>query len=111
MSERDVWDGRPVTFAEFTIREGKAVNEAFAQGGEAGSYMLLVLSLRWADTGEPVFADVDVIEALPFRLRNTLVRLSAKAATANGMGISADDDALVRNANGHDAGEAAGPSS
>ena len=37
MSTRDVWDGRPVTFAEFTIREGKAVNEAFAQGGEERS--------------------------------------------------------------------------
>ena len=101
-----------MTFAEFLIREGKAVNRAFAQGGEAGSYMLLVLSLRWADTGEPVFADVDVIEALPFRLRNTLVRLSAKAATANGMGISAV--ATTRSCatpTAYDAGEAAGPSS
>ena len=112
MSERDVWDGRPVTFAEFSIREGKTVNEAFAEGGERGSYALLVLSMRWADSDQPVFASIEEIEALPFRLRGTLVRLSAKAATVNGMGISADgDDALVRNANGHDTGEAAGPSS
>ena len=108
MSTRDVWDGRPVTFAEFTIREGKAVNEAFAQGGEEGSYMLLVLSMRWADTGEPVFAEVNAIEALPYRLRNTLVRLSSKAAFVNGM-TSDDPDAPVTG-NGHDTAASASPS-
>jgi hypothetical protein len=111
MSERDIWDGRPVTFAEFSIREGKPVNAAFELGGEAGSYMLLVLSMRWADTDQPVFASIDEIEALPFRLRGALVRFSAKAARVNGMGVDADDDALVRATNGHDVGEAAGPSS
>lgn len=111
MSERDIWDGRPVTFAEFSIREGKAVNAAFADGGEQGSYALLVLSMRWADTDQPVFAGIEEIEALPFRLRGALVRLSAKAARINGMGVDADDDALVHKSNGHDAGEAAGPSS
>lgn len=110
MSERDAWEGRPVTFAEFSIREGKAVNQAFAEGGEQGSYMLLVLSMRWADTDTPVFASVDEIEALPFRLRPVLVRLSNKAARTNGMGVD-DDDALVRKTNGVDTGEAAGPSS
>jgi hypothetical protein len=111
MSERDIWDGLPVTFVEFTIREGKAVNAAFAESAEQGSYMLLVLSMQWAETSTPVFASVDEIEALPFRLRPALVRLSNKAATTNGMGVG-DDDALVRKpANGHDASEATGPSS
>ena len=49
---RDSWNERPVTFAEFSIREGKAMLEAFSRDGEEGSFALLVLSLRYADTGE-----------------------------------------------------------
>ena len=111
MSERDTWDGRPVKFVEFSIRDGKPVNAAFAESAEQGSYMLLVLSMQWADTGQPVFASIEEIEVLPFRRRTALVRLSNKAAITNGMGLDDDDDALVRTTNGHDTSEAAGPSS
>jgi hypothetical protein len=110
MSERDTWDGRPVKFVEFSIRDGKPVNAAFAESAEQGSYKLLVLSMQWADTGQPVFASIEEIEVLPFRRRTALVRLSNKAAITNGMGLD-DDDALVRTTNGHDTSEAAGPSS
>lgn len=100
------WDGRAVSFAEFTIREGRAVRAAFAKDGESGSYACLVASVRWADSGEPVFASVDEIEALPFRLQQRLLRLAGEAAKVNGM--MDDDDGGERIANG--SGEPAGPS-
>jgi hypothetical protein len=114
MTARDVWDGRPVIFAEFSIREGRPVTQAFQRDGEQGSFALLVASMRWADSGEPVFADIDAIEVQPFRLRPTLARLSAKAAFVNG--LRADDpddeaDAAPVAGNGHDAEVAARPSS
>jgi hypothetical protein len=100
------WDDREVTFADFTIKEGRAVRAAFARGdSEAGSYICLIASARYADTGEPVFRSVEEIEALPFRLTQRVMRLASEAAKVNGM---LDDEDGERVANG--SGEAAGPS-
>jgi hypothetical protein len=83
------WEGRDVVFADFNIRDGRAVRAAFAKDGETGSYACLVASARYED-GSPVFASVDEIEALPFRLQQRVLRLAALAAKSNGM---LDDDA------------------
>jgi hypothetical protein len=108
MSEpRDIWNDRPVTFAEFTIAEGKQMLKAYARDQEEGMHHLLVLSLRYADTGEPVFKSVAEIEALPFRHNFTLGRLASKAGFLNGM--RSDPDAPTPAANGEDKETAAGP--
>lgn len=103
--DRNQWNGRAVTFAEFNIKEGRAVRAAFREDGESGSYACLVRSLRYADTNEPVFASVDEIESQPFRLQARVLYLAGEAAKANGM---LDNDGAPQ-ANGH--AEAAGPSS
>jgi hypothetical protein len=108
MSARDIWNERPVVFAEFSIKDGKALNAAFDRDSEDGSFMLLVLSLRYADTREPVFGSIDEVLAQPFRLRPQLVRLSTKAAYVNGLQVN-DPDSPPGPAKGHDAQEAAGP--
>jgi hypothetical protein len=92
--DRNQWNGRPVRFAEFNIREGRAVREAFRVDGETGSWSCLVQSLRYADTDEPVFASVDEIEAQPFRLQARLIYLAGEAAKVNGM-LDADEGACA----------------
>jgi hypothetical protein len=109
MTARDVWDGKPVTFVEFSIRDGKPVTEAFARDGQEGSFMLLVASMRWADTGEPVFADLAAVEDVSFKLKPVLARLSTKAAYVNGL-LTDDPDAPPPPGNGHDTQADASPS-
>src|SRR5262245_47589735 len=108
MTARDVWNDRPVTFVEFSIRDGRPVDEAFAVDAEQGSFQLLVLSMRYTETSQPVFATVDEIFALPFRHRATLARLAAKAGFVNGLRLT-DPDAPTPPSNGHDTEAAAGP--
>ena len=104
--DRNQWEGRPVRFAEFTIKEGREVREAFRTNGEAGSYACLVKSLRYADTDEAVFASLDEVEAQPMRLQQRVLYLASEALKANGM-LDADDAAPNGQANGH--AENAGP--
>lgn len=98
------WDGRDVVFADFSIREGREVRAAFAKDGERGSYECLMRSARYADTGEPVFASVDEIEALPFRLQQRVLRLASEAAKRNGMVEDEDDGERISNGSGEHAG-------
>jgi hypothetical protein len=110
MINRDSWNGRPVTVIEFSIRDGKAVNEAFLRDGEEGSFALLVQALRYADDGTPVFSSVDDVYSQPFRLRSRLAYLAGRCAFVNGLRED-DPDAEVSGeaqANGH--AEGAGPS-
>lgn len=81
--DRHEWNGRAVTFADFTILQGRAVRAAFAEDQENGMYLCLVLSMRYADTGEPVFSGVDELLAQPFKLQQRLITLAAAAATVN----------------------------
>ena len=74
-----------MTFSEFSIRDSKPMVEAFARDGEEGSYALLVLALRYADSGEPVFKSVDEVFSQPFKLRDRLAYLSGRCAFANGL--------------------------
>jgi hypothetical protein len=111
VTERDVWDGRPVTFASLSILEGEPIIEAFGRGdGKRARYALLVASMRWADSGEPVFSSVDEIYAQPLRAWLTLVRLGNKAGFVNGLQDD-DPDALPPPGNGHDRLASADPSS
>src|SRR4029077_11328691 len=104
--DRNQWSGRPVRFAEFNIKEGRAVRDAFRVDGETGSYVCLVKSARYVDTDEPVFASVDEIESQPFRMQARLLYLAGEAAKVNGM-RDADDGTPDAQANGH--AEPAGP--
>jgi hypothetical protein len=105
---RDSWNERAVAFAEFSIRDGKAMLEAFERNGEEGSFALLVLSLRYADTGEEVFSTVDEIMNQPFRTRERLSYLAGRCAFTNG--LRATDPAADLAPNGHAGEEPAGPS-
>jgi hypothetical protein len=106
---RDVWNDRPVTFADFTVREGEVLGPAFEVSAQEGSYMLLALSLRYTDTNELVFKDGEDVWSQPFRLRPALARLSAKAAFYHGL-VSTDPDAPVVTNGSGTAPEAPGPS-
>jgi hypothetical protein len=101
------WNGRPVVFADFDLRQGRAVRKAFAEDGETGSYLCLVSSLRYAETGEPVFASVDEVWQLPFKMQQRVLRLAGQAARVNGM-LDTDDDGERVATNG--SGEPVGPS-
>jgi hypothetical protein len=109
---RDIWNGRPVKIAEFSIRDGRAVTEAFARDGEEGAFALLVLALRYADDDAPVFTSTDDVYAQPFRQRERLSHLAARCAFVNGLRTSDPDAAVAEDAqpNGHAEGADAGPS-
>jgi hypothetical protein len=103
MSERDIWDGRPVTFRRLTIEEGEPIIDIMASGdGRAAGYALLAATLQWADTKELIFPGVDYIRSLPLRDWLTLQRFAAKARFENGL-QDADPDEPPPPANGHDA--------
>jgi len=82
---RDSWNGRPVKFVEFSIREGRPLVEAFQRDSEEGSFALLVQALRYTDDGAPVFTSVDEVMDQPFRHRERLAYLSGKCAFVNGL--------------------------
>jgi hypothetical protein len=107
MTARDIWMERPVIFADFTIREGDWMHEGFEVGPIEGSYRLLSLSLRYADSNERVFPDSAPMWDLPYRYRAVLSRLSAKAAFACGMTNDDPENPAPPPANGHDANAAA----
>ena len=98
MIDRETWNGRAVTFAEFSIREGRAVTEAFQRDAEDGAMMLLVQALRYADDGSAVFGSLDEVLGQPFRLRERLSYLAGKCAFVNGL-RGQDPDADVTPAN------------
>jgi hypothetical protein len=102
-----------VSFASLSIREGEPIIDAFAHGdGKAARYILVVATMRWADTDEPVFATVDELYAQPLRTWLVLQRLAAKAAYVNGLqDTDPDEPPPAATANGHDTQAAAGPSS
>ena len=103
---RDIWNERPVVFAEFSITDRQA---AFIDGVRRATARRAPsccswLSLRYADTGEPVFGSIDEICAQPFRARARLVRLADQAAAfVNGLQVKRSRRASRPPANGHDA--------
>ena len=105
-------NGRTVEFAEFSIRNGRSVLDAFARDPEEGAFTLLVASLRYADDGSPVFASIDEVYDQPFRLRERLGYLASKCAFINGL-RNDDPDAKVADdaqPNGHAEGQGERPS-
>jgi hypothetical protein len=109
-AERDIWEDRPVTFGEFSIKDGKAVRASFVRDSEEGTHMLVVASMRWADSNELVFKSLDELEALPFRHRDRLARLANKAARANGMNVRDPDAPELTNGAAVNAEVTTGPS-
>ena len=73
MSDRDIWNDRPVVFAEFSITDGKAVNEAFVPR-RRGRLASCCSCCRCAmpTRAKPVFGSIDEVLAQPFRLRPQL---------------------------------------
>ena len=78
------WNDREVKFVEFDIRTGREFRQAFAKDRELGYWTMLKLSARYADDDQPLFASVDEIETLPFRLQQRIDRLAAAAWDLNG---------------------------
>jgi hypothetical protein len=109
---RDNWNGRPVRFDGFSIRDGRAVTEAFQRDAEEGSFMLLVQSLRYADDGAAVFGSVDEVMDQPFKMRERIAYLAGKCAFVNGLREQDPDADVAEGAqrNGHAEGESVGPS-
>ena len=100
MMDRESWNGRRVTFAEFNLIEGDAIIDAFTVSRFQGSRQLLLRALRYADTGEPVFASLAEIEQLPFKHNERLSYLAGRCAFANGLGRDPDEQATPGQANG-----------
>jgi hypothetical protein len=98
---RNEWNGRPVTFGDFDIKQGRAVREAFREDGEAALYLGLAASLRYADSGELVFQSVDEVWAQPNRLSERIFYLASEALTANGF-ATGRPPAGAPKPNGHD---------
>lgn len=112
MIDREQWNGRKVTFADFNLKTGRLVTDAFQRDAQEGTFTMLVHSLRYADDGTPVFGSVDEVFEQPFRTRERLAHLAGKCAFQNGLRSDDPDAELGDDAqpNGHAAGEAAGPS-
>lgn len=80
------WDGRPVVFADLSIRQGDEVLAVCAEDGRRGTYACLVATLRYADTNEPVFRSIDeLLDGQPFRLKKHATELARDAFLHNGM--------------------------
>jgi hypothetical protein len=109
---RDGWNGRPVKIVEFSIRDGRAVTEAFGRDNEEGAFALLVHALRYADDDTPVFTSTDEVYDQPFRLRERISYLAGKCAFVNGLRANDPDAEVADDAqpNGHAEGAGAGPS-
>lgn len=84
MSDTPQWNGRDVEFVEFDIEAGEQLMEV-AKGPDkaAAMYLTLVLAMRYADDGKPVFNSVAEVRAQPFRLIERIQRLAALATEAN----------------------------
>jgi hypothetical protein len=83
--EKHSWQGRPVTFQDFTVGDLDGVREAFAASSVRGMWHVLALSARYVDTGEKVFTDTMAVEASPARYAPALARMAGAAMTANGL--------------------------
>jgi hypothetical protein len=101
MSYRDQWNGRPVTFGEFNIKQGRAVRAALREDGEHGSYACLALSLRYADDNALVFQSADEVEEQPVRLQQRVMYLAAEALKINGFLTTDDEVPEGTEPNGH----------
>jgi hypothetical protein len=111
MTDRASWNDRPVSFVEFGMLAGDEVIDAYAKSARHGGRMIVLHSMRYTDTGTPVFASIGELEALPFRHFERITYLAARGAFVNGFGT--DPDAVPDPAvqpNGH-AAAAAVPSS
>lgn len=90
------WDGRAIRFDDFDIATGEAVIDAAAAGERHRAlYLTLVASARYADDGRPVFASVEELRALPFRLLQRVQRLAGLAAEHNKIGGDDMEDAAA----------------
>ena len=90
MIDREQWNGRTVTFADFNLKTGRLVTDAFQRDAQEGTFAMLVHSLRYADDGTPVFSSVDEVFEQPFRHARAAGlprRPSARSRTA----LRADD--------------------
>jgi hypothetical protein len=83
------WEGRDVTFAEWSVADDREVRKAFEVDRDVGAFMLLSKALCYADTNERVFSSAAEIEMLPKRLVPKLQRLASLAIDAVG---KYDDD-------------------
>jgi hypothetical protein len=90
-----------VTFGDFDLKQGRAVRHALGEDGETGCYTALAFSLRYADSGDLVFQNVDEVWAQPSRLRERLFYLATAALAANGVIAERSDDSEAK-PNGHD---------
>jgi hypothetical protein len=103
---RDIWEDRPVIFAEITLEQGDDVIVAFAEQNRLKACRHLVaLCMRYADTNELVFKSPAEAHALGMRMAAKMGRFYNKALFANGM---RDEDPELEPAsppasNGHDA--------
>jgi hypothetical protein len=93
MSTQPEWDGRAVKFVDFDIATGEALLAAATSGDTMRAmYLALIASARYADDDKPVFASVDEVRALPFRLLNRIRRLASLATEQNQLGKTDEDD-------------------
>jgi hypothetical protein len=83
-----------VTYAEFNVGAGKRIHRAYQADPEDGQLMALVVSLRYADTSEPVFKTLEEVLALPYRFRERLSYLASQCMKANG------EDEILEQLNG-----------
>jgi hypothetical protein len=107
---RDVWEGRPVTFAKITLEEGDAVFDTLLVNKFKGSRLLMALSMRYIDTNELVFSSPDEAHRLPLETFSTVARLAGKASYVNGLREDNPDAPPSVAGNGHDLEVPAGPS-
>jgi hypothetical protein len=85
-AETYAWQGRPVTFKDFTVKDLDAVRAAFTSSNVEGMWFVLSLSAHYADgDGERVFQDVAAVEGSPARYAHVLMRMAVAAMAANGM--------------------------
>ena len=112
MIDRGQWNGRRVTFADFNLKTGRLVTDAFQRDAQEGTFAMIVHSLRYADDGTPVFNSVDEVFEQPFRMRERLAYLAAKCAFQNALRPDDPDAEVADDAppNGHAEGESVGPS-
>jgi hypothetical protein len=86
------WEGREVEAIDFDIATGEGIIDAAMRGEQkTAMYLTAIAGTRYVDDGKPVFASLEELRALPFRLLQRVRQLSALAAGKNGLTEKPDE--------------------
>ena len=78
-------NGREIVLKEFTIKDLKAIRDAFTIDTEMGMWTVLSMTAFYKDDDSRAFDSPETIQGMPARFALTLTKLADDALKLNGM--------------------------